>query len=202
MHLLKESQAIKKHEDGCPCCNNPHRRLFLSKISIGSAGLILGPELALAAAKKERVLMMNNPHTGERLRTVYWTPRDGYVGESLSSVSYFMRDFRMNLVKPVDPALLDIIHAISLNIGSHKQFKVTSGYRSPKTNRMLARHSNNVAKKSMHMKAKAVDFEVPGVSAKNLRKLALALKAGGVGYYPGHQFIHVDTGSVRTWVYR
>lgn len=202
MYLLKETKDVKKHEEGCPCCVNAHRRQLMLKTSIATTGLILGPQLALAAAKKDRLLMMSNPHTGEKLRTIYWTPVDGYITESLASVSHFMRDFRQNLVKDVDPALLDIIYAISLNIGTHRKFEVMSGYRSPKTNRMLARRSKNVAKKSYHMKAKAMDFKVKNVSSTDLRKVALALKAGGVGYYPGASYIHVDTGTVRTWTYK
>lgn len=201
MYLLTESKNIEKHQDGCPCCTNPHRRRFLVKTGVSTAGLILGPELALAARKKDRLLMMTNPHTGEKLRTIYWTPNEGYIRESLASVSHFMRDFRRNQVKAIDPALLDIIHAISLNIGTHRHFEVMSGYRSPKTNRMLARRSKNVAKKSYHMRAKAMDFQVKSISSRNLRRIALALKAGGVGYYPGARYIHVDTGSVRTWTY-
>lgn len=202
MYLLTESQHIEKHPEGCPCCANAHRRQFLKKAGLSTAGLILGPELALAARKKDRLLMMTNPHTGEKIRTIYWTPSDGYIRESLASVSHFMRDFRQNQSKAIDPALLDIIHAISLNIGTHRKFEVMSGYRSPKTNRMLARRSKNVAKKSYHMRAKAMDFQVQNVSSQSLRRIALALKAGGVGYYPGSRYIHVDTGKFRTWTYK
>lgn len=202
MYLLKESKLVEAHQEGCPCCVHSHRRRFLLKAGVATAGLILGPQLAMAAAKKDRLLMMTNPHTGEKIRTIYWTPTEGYIRESLASVSHFMRDFRQNQVKDVDPALLDIVHAISMNIGSHRKFEVMSGYRSPKTNRMLRRRSRNVAKKSYHMRAKAMDFQVKNVSSQNLRKVALALKKGGVGYYPGARYIHVDTGTVRTWTYR
>lgn len=202
MHLLKESQHIEAHGTDCPCCANAHRRRFLWKASVSTAGLILGPELAQAARRKDRVLMMSNPHTGEKIRTVYWTPSDGYIRESLRSVSHFMRDFRQNRVKSIDPALLDIIYAISLNIGTKRKFEVMSGYRSPKTNRMLRRRSKNVAKKSYHMRAKAMDFQVKNISSRNLRRVALALRAGGVGYYPGARYIHVDTGNFRSWTYR
>ncbi len=202
MFLLKESKNIERHQDGCPCCMHANRRQFLLKTSIATAGLILGPELARAAARKDKTLMMTNPHTGEKIRTTFWVPDEGYIRESLASVSHFMRDFRQNQVKAIDPRLLDIIHAIGLNIGTHRKFEVMSGYRSPKTNRMLRRRSRNVAKKSYHMRAKAMDFQVKGISSKSLRRIALALKAGGVGYYPGASYIHVDTGSVRTWTYR
>ncbi len=202
MYLLKKSKELALHQDGCPCCVQPHRRRFLMKTGLVTAGLILGPKLALASAKKDRLLMMTNPHTGEKIRTIYWTPREGYIRESLASVSHFMRDFRQNQVRDIDPALLDIIYAISVNIGTHRKFEVMSGYRSPKTNRMLRRRSRNVAKKSYHMKAKAMDFQVENISAQDLRRIALSLRKGGVGYYPGARYIHVDTGNVRTWTYR
>jgi uncharacterized protein YcbK (DUF882 family) len=32
-----------------------------------------------------------------------------------------------------------------------------------------------------------------------LRDAAYELKRGGVGYYPGPDFVHVDTGRVRRW---
>ncbi len=201
MHLIKETPKLK-HSIDCPCCTNPERRQFIKKMGLVTAGLILGPELAYAKRNKDRFIMMSNPHTGEKLRTIFWTPADGYIKENLNHVSHFMRDFRQNQVKAIDPALLDIIHSISLNIGKKREIEIMSGYRSPKTNRMLSRRSKNVAKKSYHMRAKAIDFQVKNISSRNLRRIALALKAGGVGYYPGSRYIHVDTGRVRTWTYR
>lgn len=32
-----------------------------------------------------------------------------------------------------------------------------------------------------------------------VRDAALELRRGGVGYYPGSDFVHVDTGRVRSW---
>jgi uncharacterized protein YcbK (DUF882 family) len=45
----------------------------------------------------------------------------------------------------------------------------------------------------------AIDLRLPDRRLKDLRTAALALAAGGVGYYPKSDFIHVDTGPVRTW---
>ena len=36
-------------------------------------------------------------------------------------------------------------------------------------------------------------------SGLRLDTAALALKGGGVGYYPTSQFVHMDTGRVRHW---
>ena len=80
-----------------------------------------------------------------------------------------------------------------------KPFEVISGYRSPKTNAALASNSSGVAKRSLHMQGMAVDVGLPGMKLAHLRDAAKSLQAGGVGYYPKSNFIHVDTGNVRYW---
>ena len=35
--------------------------------------------------------------------------------------------------------------------------------------------------------------------ARRLAKIALSLQQGGVGFYPRDQFVHLDTGRVRSW---
>ena len=37
------------------------------------------------------------------------------------------------------------------------------------------------------------------VSLTDLRDAARSLKAGGVGFYPRQNFVHIDTGRVRHW---
>jgi uncharacterized protein YcbK (DUF882 family) len=64
---------------------------------------------------------------------------------------------------------------------------------------MLARRSGGVAKNSYHVKGMAIDLRLPDRSLKDLRAAALALGGGGVGYYPKSDFVHMDTGPVRTW---
>jgi uncharacterized protein YcbK (DUF882 family) len=49
------------------------------------------------------------------------------------------------------------------------------------------------------MQGMAIDIRLAGTALSNLRGAALALKAGGVGYYPSSDFVHVDVGRVRRW---
>ena len=49
------------------------------------------------------------------------------------------------------------------------------------------------------MQGKAIDIQVPGIDTVELRNAAVAMKAGGVGYYPEENFVHIDTGPVRYW---
>jgi uncharacterized protein YcbK (DUF882 family) len=49
------------------------------------------------------------------------------------------------------------------------------------------------------MQGKAIDIRVPGLNTRRLRKVAVKMKGGGVGYYPKSDFVHVDIGRVRYW---
>ena len=46
---------------------------------------------------------------------------------------------------------------------------------------------------------KAIDIALPGCKLADLRRAALSLRAGGVGYYPASDFVHLDLGRVRSW---
>lgn len=145
-----------------------------------------------------RALSMYNPHTDEKLSVVY-AENGQYDPIALREVNYFFRDFRLNLVKPIDPRLLDLLHAIHQMSDSGKSFNLVSGYRSPQTNAMLAARTEGVARHSMHIEGRAADINLPGRQLSLLHRLALALRFGGVGYYPQSDFVHVDTGRVRHW---
>ncbi|HIP59990.1 MAG TPA: DUF882 domain-containing protein, partial [Campylobacterales bacterium] len=90
-------------------------------------------------------------------------------------------------------------YSIQLIRDTDKAIKVYSGYRSPKTNKRLRKNSEGVAKNSYHLKAQAIDINLPGTDLKNLKKLATFLRRGGVGYYPRSGFMHIDTGPIRYW---
>jgi uncharacterized protein YcbK (DUF882 family) len=49
------------------------------------------------------------------------------------------------------------------------------------------------------MDGRAIDIRLAGVPVTDLRDAALSLALGGVGFYPREQFVHVDTGRVRSW---
>jgi uncharacterized protein YcbK (DUF882 family) len=64
---------------------------------------------------------------------------------------------------------------------------------------MLRNASAGVAKNSLHMVGQAIDIQLPGYSTRRVRDVAIDLRAGGVGYYPDSDFVHIDTGKVRHW---
>ncbi|EPZ4330930.1 YcbK family protein, partial [Pseudomonas aeruginosa] len=47
---------------------------------------------------------------------------------------------------------------------------------------------------------RAADIHIPGMSTQVLANMGKMIAVGGVGLYPSRGFIHVDTGSLRSWV--
>lgn len=179
--------------------SNYSRRDFLK---MAAGGVVLTPaipSLSWASLPDEpRELVMNNINTGEQLTACYF---DGieYVNEELHRLTHFCRDHRRNKAHPMDRRLFDQINQIQKLVGTKSEVVLISGYRSPDTNSSLQKGSSRVAKKSFHMKGRAIDFRLEGVKLSVVRDAALSLKAGGVGYYPGSNFVHIDTGPVRSW---
>jgi uncharacterized protein YcbK (DUF882 family) len=174
------------------------RRSVLRFGVAGLAGIAASPALAALEGVRERKLSLHNLHTGETIRTTFWA--DGvFQIDALRDIDFVLRDFRTGDVTEIDPQLLVLLHRITQTTGVDKPFDVISGYRSPKTNAALASSSSGVAKRSLHMQGMAVDVSLPDVRLAHLRDAAKSLKAGGVGYYPKSNFIHVDTGRVRFW---
>ena len=164
----------------------------------GLAGFAASPALAAFESVRERKLSLHNIHTGEKIRTTFWA--DGvFQSAALRDIDFVLRDFRTGDVSEIDPQLLILLHRITQTTDMDKPFEVISGYRSPKTNAALASNGNGVAKRSLHMRGMAIDIRLPGVRLPDLCNAAKSLQAGGVGYYPKSNFIHVDTGRVRFW---
>ena len=173
------------------------RRNFLKLSLAAGAGLAAVPVLA-GVTPRERTLALYNTHTGERLRATYWA-EGGYVAGELEAMNRLLRDHRSDTVHAIDRELFDMLHTLQQRSGGRGEFHVISGYRSPQTNAMLHANSDGVARASLHTCGQAIDIRLPGVALPDLRRAALALRAGGVGYYPKSDFIHLDTGRVRTW---
>lgn len=146
-----------------------------------------------------RQLAFHNTHTGERLRVTYWE-NGKYQRDALREINHLLRDHRRNEVRRIDRNLIDQLFAIRKKLGTSRPMHVISGYRSPKTNAMLRKKGHRgVAKRSLHMSGRAIDIRVPGRSLNRVRLAALSVQGGGVGYYPGPNFVHLDTGRVRRW---
>ena len=140
--------------------------------------------------------------TGEIIDVIYRVG-DTYIPEALDNLSHFLRDSHNDEVKSYNPRTFDLLHTMLEKVNrSSSEIQILCGYRTKETNDELrASHTTNAAEHSQHIEADAIDIRVPGVPAAELRDAALALGAGGVGYYPKGQFVHVDVGPVREWTY-
>jgi uncharacterized protein YcbK (DUF882 family) len=150
---------------------------------------------------QEHALRLYNTHTGERLEIVF-RRGEQYIPGALAKLDYFLRDHNTGDVRHFDPRLYDILSDLTASVGHpNGEIDIVCGYRTPSTNESLRTHTTGVAKNSLHIQAEAIDLRMPGVNTLTLRRAALALRRGGVGYYPHSDFIHVDTGRVRQWCF-
>ncbi|MBS0847836.1 YcbK family protein [Citrobacter sp. JGM124] len=178
---------------------NAYRRrlLALGGAALG-ASLLPFPAFATLSTPRPRILTLSNLNTGESLKTEFFDGK-GYIKDELTRLNHFFRDYRANKVTAIDPALFDQLYRLQVLLDTSKPVQLISGYRSVDTNNGMRAHHRGVAKKSYHTKGQAMDFHIDGVALNNVRKAALSMRAGGVGYYPRSNFVHIDTGPVRTW---
>lgn len=145
-----------------------------------------------------RFVSFQNTHTGESTKLTYWE-QGKYIPDAMAEINKILRDHRTNDVTKMDPKLMDQLFVLRQKLDTNQPFQIISGYRSPKTNAMLRSNGRGVARHSLHMTGQAIDIRVQGRSLSQVRLAALSMSAGGVGYYPGPQFVHMDTGRVRRW---
>lgn len=177
------------------------RRAFIGGLAVGavsSAPAFASAPALLKGAGNYRALNVINSHTSERLNCVYWIEGE-YVPEALAAFNYILRDWRENLIEPIDTRTLDIMAATHRRLESSEPFHIISGYRCAKTNAMLAGRSRGVASKSYHVRAMAVDLSLKSRTVWEVAKAAKSLGQGGVGMYSRSKFTHVDSGPVREW---
>lgn len=175
------------------------RRRVLAALGVLPASLVISRSgrARPAAVDLPRSLSFYHLHTHERLQVTYYA--DGaYLPEPLRLVDRLLRDFRTGESTRIDTSLLDLLHRLA-QIFDDRTFEIVSAYRSPATNAALADRSTGVARASLHVEGRAIDVRLAGFATGKLRDAAVALAQGGVGYYPASDFVHLDTGRVRSW---
>jgi uncharacterized protein YcbK (DUF882 family) len=181
----------------------PARRRFLKQMVFGSLCAVTLPEIATAAnfIKRPSIhksIALYHANTGSNLSLTYFE-QGQYLPDALDEINLLLRDYHTGDVHPIDPGLVDLLYDLKQLVGFYQPIQVISGYRSPYTNAHLREHSHGVAKHSLHVEGRAIDIRIEGVSTALLRKAAVAMGRGGVGYYPRANFVHLDTGDIRTW---
>ncbi len=179
------------------------RRAFL-KFSLAGAAVfgsrILFPDFALSSSLPEGRLRLYNTHTDERLDARFRSRSGRYDREALTDINYLLRCNHTKNVHRMDIRLIEFLNNIEKAVGGgKKEVHIYSGYRSPAYNNLLVLHEKGAVVNSFHTKGQAMDFSIPGVRLSAIRRTARKLQYGGVGYYRQQGFIHIDTGSPRSW---
>lgn len=177
-----------------------NRRDFLRQAGCLGAASIAGlpATRAMASVTEDKTLRLYNIHTGEYLTTTFWADGQYQDGE-IQALDLLLRDHRANQAMAMQRELYEKMYHLQELFNSREPLYVVSGYRAPATNQGLRQASDGVAENSLHMQGRAVDLRIPGVSHRDLHQAALAMRSGGVGYYPRSGYIHIDTGRVRSW---
>lgn len=179
------------------------RRMFLKSTAFFAATM-LGAKSAFARMIEgegftEGKLALYNTNSHERLSVTYRNSLGEYCQDALNSLNWIFRCHTTNETAKMDLRVLEYLNRLDDSLGGGNEIHIISGYRSPSYNQRLRQATKGVAKDSFHMKGMAIDLRIPGVPLERIKRAALALAAGGVGYYPRNGFVHIDSGNIRSW---
>ena len=158
--------------------------------------LIEGGHDMFPSISKPRRLSLRHAHTGESFSGPY---RDelGPLPDAMIDLSYLLRDHHEDVRGPLFVETLDFLADV-IDKSGHPRATILSGYRTKKTNEMLATHIFGVAEKSPHLAGRAIDITLDS-KLETAAGVAKKMSRGGVGWYPDNHFIHLDSGPVRHW---
>ncbi len=174
------------------------KNTFLTTLALtcGSLGLAGKPAAAIQPGNRLSLLHL---HTGEQLTATFRDKNGYYIDQALKEINWLLRCHHTDEVHPIDTHTIEYLSMVDQKLGGGNEFHVVSGYRSPEYNEQLRRRGRQVARLSLHLFGRALDVRAPGIETQNLRRAALDLQMGGVGYYPRFDFVHLDSGAVRSW---
>jgi uncharacterized protein YcbK (DUF882 family) len=177
------------------------RRSFLSASLAAVSALVArrAPAQAAVADAAPGQLALYHIHTREAATVVYRDDAGRYDPAALHQLHHLLRCHFTGEVAPIDLRVIEFLRAVDQGLGGHREIHVISGFRSSAYNNWLIRHRSGVAARSLHLEGRAIDVRFPGLPLRQVQRAALALGWGGVGYYPTSEFVHLDSGRVRSW---
>lgn len=147
----------------------------------------------------EARLLLFNSFTKEKLDVTFRKQDGEYDPQALIAINHLMRCHHTDEEIDIDIRVIEYLNTVDKKLGGDNFIHVVSGYRSPAYNKMLRKRNRRVARHSLHMEGKAIDIRIPEVKLKKIKRTALSMNFGGVGYYPRSGFIHLDSGRFRHW---
>jgi uncharacterized protein YcbK (DUF882 family) len=166
-----------------------HRRLFLSA---AAAMLLPAPSFAQRGFTPRRI-QLRHAFTGARFDGIW---HNGIAPDevAMAELSAALADSTTIRPRTFDTAVLEIVWQVANRARLGPELVIRSGYRTPAINRAV-----HGAGDSQHLRAGALDLEVPAGRMPMVVDTALKLEAGGVGVYRRRGFVHLDSGPVRRW---
>ncbi len=165
-------------------------------VILAGLGASLLPCAGHTLASKPQKLFLDLQRDGQRVRLDVLSPQ-GY-----KAAAWMLRDIKAGN-KTGWPSINLLVWAAQLQqaANEHHQytvFAVTSGLRTPQTNRS----TEGAAQNSLHLpdtnnQFHAMDFKPIGATLDQLQALTQGRKAGGVGRYDSHLHLDVRTSSAR-----
>lgn len=145
--------------------------------------------------RQPRAVVVRNMDTGQRGEFVYW--RDGrFAMEDYYGLCALGLDHRANEAVQIAPQVFDLMYATQAWYlraeGKRTEHELTSMHRSSQTNSAIGG-----APRSLHLKGRAADGRLRGVSVTVYAAMLLRFRAGGVGLYKNH--VHWDVGRAPTF---
>lgn len=171
---------------------------LLGAITLFGAGTTFGRTVSPEELPTGR-LSLYNTHSGERLRVIFRDSAGNYDLDALNALNWALRCHYTNEATEMDLNTLEFLNLVDNSLGGDNEIHIISGYRSPAYNGLLRSNGRGVARNSLHLSGKAIDIAIPGKNIASVRQAAVSLRLGGVGYYPGKGFVHIDSGNFRTW---
>lgn len=165
-------------------------------LSADAFGLSVSIPPVQAKTGDGRLVLFSYPHK-ELLEVTYRKKEGTYDAAALKKIAAVMRS-PDGESKPIAPDLIEWIDSLQ-DYFSADAVEIISGYRSPAYNKKLKENGRDVAMNSLHLEGRAADIHLDEVTEKILFELARDMHAGGVGFYPGLHFVHLDLGPARFW---
>ena len=176
------------------------RRTFLHMAVATAAAFSSGrTSFAKSLPAGTGALTLFNAHTNDRLSVNFRKPDGSYDLDALQALNWIMRCRYTNQTTVMDIKTIEYLSLVDKKLGGGNEIHIISGYRSPSFNSLLKQNGRHVARHSLHLTGKAIDIAIPAIPLEKIRHTAVALQLGGVGYYPGAGFVHIDSGNFRTW---
>jgi uncharacterized protein YcbK (DUF882 family) len=118
---------------------------------------------------EERTLLFYSTHTNEHNEGIYKKGED-YNSQALEKINYIFQDHYADKIHTIDPALLDYRYDLLLKVACPGDVHIISGYCPPQTNNNFRINSTGAAVGSLHLPGKELNFRLPGISTKILRR--------------------------------